>query len=144
MKIGNIVLVGIVSFVALLNQACALEHRKDPAPKVSLSDPKAVVLIGIGEDGSITSVRNAAGEELDTCNLCTADAEDPHCDRRRKMDEELIRKGEPAKYNLCGSLTRGTVNRITPITVIQSHKNPDCIVVKSDGTTRVAPRGCKH
>lgn len=144
MKLVNVVLVGVVGFITLLNQACALEHRKDPPPNTPPNDSKAVVLIGIGEDGTITSVRNAAGEELDTCNLCSAETDDPHCDRRRKIDEELIRKGEPAKYNLCGSLTRGTVNRITPITVIQNHKNPDCVVVESDGKTRVHPRGCKH
>lgn len=107
--------------------------------RTSISVPPRTQLILFMDEWGRVTVKDPNGEPFVPCIPCPTSyvhkhPEDEHCDvlrkRARRLSEEM-----GVDLGICAALTRSTVNAVIPVTILQTHRNPDCSFVQAFGTT---------
>jgi len=107
-------------------QACSEGGGKVTLPK------DAQIVLTVGQDGNLT-VLDTKGMPVPKCQLCTQAQEQkygPYC------------KDAPPKSGICAGLTGVTVQKVQPVTFIDTHKNPRCRCTVIGGDAFCIPTGC--
>ncbi len=146
----------LLGIIMSANQACAVDLRQVVKPTVAPEKSKIIraprersirvpsdtqAVLTLGADGKI-HITDIAGKEFIPCILCPTSyahkhPEDPHCDNLRKRLAKDPRIAETSGFNICGN--RLTINSLSAITLMQTHKNPDCAFIGGLGTTVLSP-----
>lgn len=98
-------------------QACS----GDVGSKVGLP-PGTEMVLAVGKDGSIT-VLDAKAAQIPKCTLCTPDLE-------KKLGAQC--KDAPASTKVCPGLSGVSVQNVSEVTFLGTHKNPcyKCAIIR--------------
>lgn len=105
-------------------QACSENKTQVPAD--------TLMILAVNKEGVVT-VLDAAGKPVPKCQLCNQDLAKkygPHC------------KEAPPRSGMCTGLTGATMQDISSVTILTSHKNPKCLNFVSNGVAYSIPVGC--
>jgi hypothetical protein len=115
-----------LGLVLFSNQACSEGGSRVALPA------KTQMVLAVGQDGSVT-VLDPGGKPVSKCQLCTRELEKqfgPYC------------KEASVKSGVCAGLTGVTVQDISAVTLINTHKNPYCMCSVINGNGFCLPVGC--
>lgn len=107
-------------------QACSEGGGKITLPA------KTQMVLAVGQDGNII-VLDANGKPVPKCQLCTQEMEKQfgqHCEKAS------------AKAGICAGLTGVTMQDVSTITILGTHKNPYCKCPVFGGSAYCIPVGC--
>lgn len=117
--------------------ATAATANADATGSVRVAVPaSARLVIALDKDDNLIGVVDAQGNPAASCQLCSVEMhhKDPGC-KKLQRDKSM---------NICAALTTATVNKIQTMTIIDSHRNPDCKSISFAGRVFVYPSGCSH
>ena len=131
MKLSSALLVTVL--LLFLVEYSAAQPRQDVSPggNVVSIPASAEAVLAIDLNGKAV-ILDKQGKHIPACQVCNEKMEEIYGSHCEQADQR----------NICGALTKATVQEVETITLIRSHKNPTCMSVILGGRLYSVPIPC--